>query len=93
MVAGDDDDFHVGTGIVDVQHRIDIEVDCCTRRCCSMEDVAAHEQRIWGVFLDDVGQLPQEGALFLTAVIAVEILAQMPVTGVNEFKHNQDYNF
>ena len=35
----------------------------------------------------DAGKLVQEVLLLLTAVIAVEILSQMPVTGMNEFEH------
>ena len=82
VVAGDDDDGHRGACLVDVEHSLDIEADGCIRRSGSMEDVAAHEQGGGCLFAHDVGQLGQEIALFLATVIAIEILAQMPVTGV-----------
>jgi hypothetical protein len=53
-------------------------------------DVAAHEQGIGLMLAHDASQLLQEVALLLAAVISIEILAQMPVAGVNELEHGSN---
>ena len=87
MVAGDDDDSHFGTCIVDVEHPFYIKVDGGIGWGCNIENVAAHQQGIRLVGVYNLGQLPQEVTMLLATVIAIKILAKMPVTGVDKFKH------
>ena len=72
---------------MDVEHPLDVHAHSGARRCRRVVDVAADEQCVGLLLVHDVGQLPQEVALLLAAVIAVEILAQVPVTGMNESEH------
>ena len=87
MVAGNHDNGHVGACLVDVKHRVDVEVDSRIGRGGRVVDVAADEQGVGLVLAHDIGQLPQEVDLLLATVIAIEILAQVPITGVNECEH------
>ena len=87
MVTGNDDDRHPGACLMNVDHGIDIEADGGARRRGRVENVTADEQGVGLLFAHDVGQLTQEVPLLLAAVIAIEILAQVPVAGVDEPKH------
>jgi len=84
VVAGDHHNGQLGVLLVGADDEVIQPLLCLERRVDRVEDIAGDQQHI-GMLGADLAQQPfQETSVFVVAFLAVEVLAKVPVGGVEQ---------